>query len=192
MAPHEGAHLRDERRFSRREILRGALGAAGAVGAAGSLGLTLPWPPPARASTPVATPEGAALALLGDEEARRLLAVARALFPHDVLPDTRYREVVRLLDARAAADPEAARRLREGLEQIPSDFRSRPVAEQEALLGRLADTPFFALVRGATVEGLYEQPEVWAVLGYPGPSAPFGGYLERGLADIDWLPRADT
>ena len=29
--------------------------------------------------------------------------------------------------------------------------------------------------------------KVWSELGYAGPSFKFGGYLERGFNDIDWL-----
>jgi hypothetical protein len=37
---------------------------------------------------------------------------------------------------------------------------------------------------------LYRNKQVWPKLGYEGPSFPFGGYLERGFDDIDWLPNA--
>jgi hypothetical protein len=31
---------------------------------------------------------------------------------------------------------------------------------------------------------------VWKVLGYEGPSAELGGYINRGFSDIDWLQDA--
>jgi hypothetical protein len=31
---------------------------------------------------------------------------------------------------------------------------------------------------------------MWAHIDYPGPSLPFGGYVEKGFDDIDWLPKA--
>jgi len=34
---------------------------------------------------------------------------------------------------------------------------------------------------------LYTDRKVWSELGYEGPSFKFGGYLERGFNDIDWL-----
>lgn len=170
---------------SRRDVLRGT-----AVGLALAL---WGWPLSARAGADAADEAvGEGLALLAEDDAQRLLAVARTLFPHDVLPDERYRPVVLALDARAAEDAELEERLRAGLSAIPADFRRLAVAEQESLLGRLQDTPFFRLVRDATVEELYGQPEVWEVFGYPGPSAPFGGYRGRGLADIDWLPEVSS
>jgi hypothetical protein len=42
-------------------------------------------------------------------------------------------------------------------------------------------------VRGHTVVGLYNIPEVWKYFGYQGPSFPHGGYLDRGFNDINWI-----
>ena len=39
----------------------------------------------------------------------------------------------------------------------------------------------------ALVVSLYNQPAVWAKLGYEGSSAEHGGYIHRGFDDIDWL-----
>ena len=33
-----------------------------------------------------------------------------------------------------------------------------------------------------------DDPEVWSLLGYEGPSFEHGGYLRRGFDDLDWLP----
>ena len=35
--------------------------------------------------------------------------------------------------------------------------------------------------------GLYNNPAVWRHFGYEGPSAEFGGYINRGFNDIGWL-----
>ncbi len=37
---------------------------------------------------------------------------------------------------------------------------------------------------------LYNQKELWPRFGYEGSSAEHGGYINRGFADIDWLPKA--
>jgi hypothetical protein len=37
---------------------------------------------------------------------------------------------------------------------------------------------------------LYDDAEVWDLLGYEGASFDKGGYLHRGFDDLDWLPRA--
>ncbi len=44
--------------------------------------------------------------------------------------------------------------------------------------------------RGDLVVSLYNQKEVWPKFGYEGSSAEHGGYITRGFADIDWLPKA--
>ena len=40
------------------------------------------------------------------------------------------------------------------------------------------------------IVSLYNQKEVWPRFGYEGSSAEHGGYINRGFADIDWLPKA--
>ena len=48
-------------------------------------------------------------------------------------------------------------------------------------------TKFFQSVRGELITGLYNNPAVWRHFGYEGPSAEFGGYIDRGFNDIGWL-----
>ena len=55
------------------------------------------------------------------------------------------------------------------------------------VLGAIERTPFFAKIRAGMVTGLYNQKEVWTLLGYEGSSFEHGGYLERGFNDLDWL-----
>jgi hypothetical protein len=38
-----------------------------------------------------------------------------------------------------------------------------------------------------TRDDLFNNPVVWAHIGYGGSSLQFGGYVNRGLNDIDWL-----
>ena len=54
---------------------------------------------------------------------------------------------------------------------------------------RSPTAPFFKLVHATTVVALYDDHEVWELLGYEGPSFDKGGYLHRGFDDLDWLPR---
>ena len=42
----------------------------------------------------------------------------------------------------------------------------------------------------AVMLGAPAQKEVWPKFGYEGSSAEHGGYIKRGFADIDWLPKA--
>ena len=129
--------------------------------------------------------------------ATTLVGMARAMYPHDRLPDAPYERVVAALDAKAAADDRMKTLLTEGVGFLatttgrhPRDFASLPEDQQVAALTRLQDTPFFQAVAAEVIVNLYSQPEVWAYLGYEGPSNDKGGYLDRGFDDIDWLDDA--
>jgi len=58
------------------------------------------------------------------------------------------------------------------------------------ILQGMVSSPLFGKLRGDLVVSLYNQPEVWAELGYQGPSAEFGGYINRGFNDQDWMDKA--
>ena len=62
-------------------------------------------------------------------------------------------------------------------------------ADRVALLQRIEPTAFFQKIRGDLVVSLYNQKELWPKFGYEGSSAEHGGYMNRGFADIDWLPK---
>ncbi len=49
---------------------------------------------------------------------------------------------------------------------------------------------FSRRLRGDLIVSLYNNKEVWPKFGYEGSSAEHGGYINRGFADIDWLPKA--
>jgi hypothetical protein len=120
-----------------------------------------------------------------------LLAMARRVFPHDELPDELYAVVVDAL-AGAAAQPPVAAMLLGGLRDLDAaaggSWLTAPVDKQTALLGKIEATPFFQTVRGTAVFTFYNQPKVWDAFGYEGDAWSKGGYLARGLNDIDWLP----
>jgi hypothetical protein len=56
------------------------------------------------------------------------------------------------------------------------------------VLRGMSGTEFFEAVRSKTILTLYNDPEVWSLLGYEGPSFEQGGYLHRGFDDLGWLP----
>lgn len=118
----------------------------------------------------------------------RLLAVCRTLFPHEFLTDEAYRAVVQKLQARLAIEPDFATLLDAGLATLPDDFAQRDQATREAALAPCVGTPFFKALRQVTAATLYQLPVTWQSLGYPGPSAGFGGYVDRPLVSLDWLP----
>jgi hypothetical protein len=114
---------------------------------------------------------------------RTLTRIARLIYPHDGLPDSVYAAVVGdLID-----DSQDASTLRAGLESL-SGFLELDEAQQIAVLKSIENGPFFAAVKTPLMWGLYNRPELRALINYPGPSLPFGGYIRRGFDDIDWLP----
>jgi len=83
--------------------------------------------------------------------------------------------------------------LKNGVTEFMQDngrFLNVSESEQLKALNSIADTEFFQTIRGHMVVALYTDRKVWSELGYEGPSFQFGGYLDRGFDDIDWLPEA--
>ena len=137
------------------------------------------------------------LGALQRRQAEILTGVARAMYPHDRLPDLHYQRVVAALDAKAAADEAFSTVLTEGIGFLatttgrrPEEFADLPEPEQVVALTRLEHTPFFTAIAAEVVVNLYSQPDVWPYFGYEGPSNDLGGYLNRGFDDIDWLDDA--
>ena len=129
-------------------------------------------------------------ALTGDEAAM-LVRMARATYPHAMLDDAIYGKVVHSLDEKAAADPALLRSLQEGAATLKSKkFDTLDEAGQDAVLKEIEPSKPFQTVRGECITGIYNNPDVWKVLGYEGPSAEQGGYIHRGFNDIDWLKDA--
>jgi hypothetical protein len=125
-----------------------------------------------------------------------LVKLARDIYPHDKLGDQHYGKVMEGLDAAAKDDPAAKALLEEGVAALNSAAIGMKYAsyngvtdekERVAILKDMEATPFFQKVRGSLVTGIYNNPEVWKVLGYEGESASQGGYINRGFDDIDWL-----
>ena len=50
------------------------------------------------------------------------------------------------------------------------------------------ESSFFSSVHGTGLVALYNNHDVWELLGYEGPSYDKGGYIDRGFNDLDWLP----
>jgi hypothetical protein len=127
---------------------------------------------------------------LSDSARETTLRAARTMFPHDTLPDEDYMAVVRQIEVEAGGNEEVARQIEEGIAQLDgsgSFAKLDPDARLETLT-RAEGTPFFDLLKATAVVVLYDQPSVWKALGYEGPSAHLGGYLNRGFDDLDWLP----
>ncbi len=128
-----------------------------------------------------------------------LVLMARDIYPHDQIADVFYVKAVQPYDDKASSDAGLRDLLEQGVADLDSAARTsfkQPylgVPEERdrlVILNGLVTTPFFAKVRSGLVVGLYNQPDLWRRFGYEGSSAEYGGYLNRGFNDIDWLPKA--
>ena len=136
----------------------------------------------------------AAWAASTDDSDGLLAHMARCLFPHDGISDNVYAEVMSGVLTATADDPSMTAML-QSAETAFNSKRGKPwmsldETEQIAVIRELQNEAFFAAVL-ATVRGhFYYHPAVWQHLDYPGSSREYGGYINRGFDDIDWLPKS--
>ena len=119
---------------------------------------------------------------LSEEQQAKLFRVLRVAYPHPSFPDGPYQ---RTSAAVQQADSDGV--LAAGLDAL-GDLDG---LDDDAVTAKLAEVqaePFFRLVHSTSVVALYDDHEVWQLLGYEGSSFEKGGYLHRGFDDLDWLP----
>jgi len=119
-----------------------------------------------------------------------LVRLLRAAYPHESFPDGPYERVADAILAQVDDDLWLKIALEQGLEHLEAAGLdgSQDDETAEKLLRELEDAEFFKLIRAVTVVALYDDHEVWELLGYEGESFSKGGYLNRGFNDLDWLP----
>lgn len=120
-----------------------------------------------------------------------LVALARALYPHDRISDAPYeRAAARIVDE-MMLDPELAELLQRGVADAERDLGAISESSLESrtswLVRRQAE-PFFVVLQSRVCFHLYDDREIWEHVGYPGPSYALGGYLHRGFDELPWLP----
>jgi hypothetical protein len=173
-------------KYNRRIFLQGAATAVPAVAIATGVGLGIEdaWADDAAALTPATL--------------KTLVKVARDIYPHDFLGDSYYITAIKPWDGKAAKDPAVKSLINDGVVRLDSEANDRHKvpyaqvpweADRVALLQRIEQSAFFQKIRGDLVVSLYNQKELWPKFGYEGSSAEHGGYIKRGFADIDWLPK---
>jgi hypothetical protein len=141
-------------------------------------------------------PDGAwalELGALDEHEGKTLLKMARHLYPHDTLADLYYAGVVEALDGEAKKDADVAKLLQDGVAALDAahgiEWLSLSNGYQLEVLEGMQETPFFQKVRGTEVVALYNNKLVWRHFGYEGSSYEYGGYIDRGFDDLNWLPQ---
>jgi len=123
---------------------------------------------------------------------RALTDMVRAMFPHPSFPDGPYERCAQTILDATVGDLRFRTQLHQGLRDLDS-IGGAPFAQLDAgakldLLRGISNTEFFEGVRSRVITSLYDDREVWSLLGYEGPSFAQGGYAQRGFADLDWLP----
>lgn len=123
------------------------------------------------------------------EDKELLKKMVRTLYPHDRFPDGPYIRTTEDVINKGNASPEQAVMLQEGIDQLKAaNFSKLNFKESTDYLTNMGRTAFFEHVRGTTTVTLYNDKEVWELLGYEGYSSDKGGYINRGFNDLDWLP----
>jgi hypothetical protein len=122
-------------------------------------------------------------------ELRTLTAMIRRMFPHDGWPDGPFQRAATAIQEAAGSDARNQAQLTAGLAELQA--RGFAQMDAEAALAHLkasSGSSFFGFVRANVITTLYDDREVWALLGYENDSFAKGGWIERGFADLDWLP----
>ncbi len=126
------------------------------------------------------------------EMRQNLIALLRAAYPHPRFPQGPYERTADKILAQVGSSLTHRLLLTHGLASLDARARGRfsELSAEQALtvLEGIADAEFFRFVRGVAVVTLYDDHEVWELLGYEGESFHKGGYVHRGFDDLDWLP----
>jgi hypothetical protein len=129
------------------------------------------------------TPAGAAV------DQRMLARMIRVMFPHERFPDGPYERAASAIAGGVAEDARSRAQLEQGMVELETaGFGSMDDAAALEHMRSISGSAFFELVRSKTITTLYDDREVWKILGYEGPAHEQGGYIHRGFDDLDWLP----
>ena len=127
-----------------------------------------------------------------NEISDELSRMVRLLFPHDGIADAVYAEVIDTILSDSANDASMTDMLNQAVSALNAaqkgDWFDIVADEQIKAVKAMENEPFFAAIQGGVRARFYNHPKVWEHIGYPGSSVEFGGYVDRGFDDIDWLP----
>ncbi len=129
---------------------------------------------------------------LGDNVSHSLLRIARLMFPFKEATEAPYRNAEWLIPipGERAAVLEIISSAVKSLEEFCGGrFLDAGEAEQRDALASIEGSPLFLAMRFASAASVFRHRDIWALVGYEGSSVEFGGYLQRGFDDIDWLPQ---
>ena len=122
------------------------------------------------------------------DEKKLLMKMVRDTYPHDRFPDGPYERTTDDVINKGNAD-EKKIMFSEGIKALKeAKYSEMNFDEATKYLKSIETTEFFQHVRGTSTVTLYNDKEVWQLLGYEGYSFDKGGYINRGFNDLDWLP----
>jgi hypothetical protein len=129
-----------------------------------------------------------------DEKAERSL-LAQLLYrlaPSEKFTAAHFERQAAILQQRANKDTALKQNLSNGMQRLNTSGE-KPFLElkddaQIAVMRKQAGTAFWGVMSNPAV-GVYNNPEIWPLIGYEGPAFDKGGYLFRGVSDINWLPK---
>ena len=128
---------------------------------------------------------------LTPHEIETLRGISFLLFPFPELGAAPYDRIVSGVSSAAASDASLRQLIGDGVASLDAardnDFLSLDESTQIEVLARIEATPIFQYLLQKTRDDLFNNPVVWVHIGYQGSSMEFGGYIDRGLNDIDWL-----
>ncbi len=129
--------------------------------------------------------------VLTDHQLATLTRISYLLFPYPMLGMEPYQRAAANMSATLANQADQFSLVAQGISMLDGlgtkPWLDLPESEQLDLLMKIESAAFFQWVLQATKSSLFTRSEVWALIGYEGSSMEFGGYLNHGLTDIDWL-----
>lgn len=124
--------------------------------------------------------------------AETLGRMAQLLYPHDAIADDVYAEVVDGILSAVANDATISGALDAAVSALnavqAADWFDLEEEQQIAAMTKVQGEAFFAAIQDQVMGRFYGHPKVREFIKYPGSSVEFGGYVNRGFDDIDWLP----
>ncbi|MGA4508498.1 hypothetical protein ACQB6R_09595 [Propionibacteriaceae bacterium G1746] len=124
---------------------------------------------------------------LDEAQLATLTRLLRVMYPHAQFPDGPYQRTAEKVRDGAQTDLAVGLGALDG--QAGGSFlEADEAAAAELIAGLGFDDEFLLAVHSVAINTLYDDHEVWALLGYEGASYDKGGYINRGFNDLDWLP----
>ena len=121
-----------------------------------------------------------------------LARMVRLYYPHENVADHVYVQTVDNILTAAASDSQLQQLLDDAYAALDGAgdqrFDELDAKAQLAAMTKVQDEAFFTAIKFQVLGRFYAHAEVWKAINYPGSSVEYGGYVERGFNDIDWLP----